>query len=96
MDCPLCGIRWLDDAYGRSDPRRGQVLRPSGGVHAEHPQQVRDRDEVAVPGAEDGHGELTRTGEVVRLRTADAQHGRRGEQICRGAQSADLSQRPCA
>ncbi len=61
MGCPLRGIRWLNDAYGRSCPHRGQALGPSGDVHAEHPQQVRDRDEVAAPGAHHGHGELVPT-----------------------------------
>jgi hypothetical protein len=68
----------------------GKPLRPSGDVHAERTQQVRDRDEVAAPGAQDGHGKLAYAGEVVRLGAADAQHGRRGEEICCGAEGADL------
>lgn len=69
---------------------KGKPLRPSGDVHAEHPQQVRDRNQIAAPGAQDGHGELAYTGEVVCLGAADAQHGRRGEEICCGAEGADL------
>ncbi|MGH4006708.1 MAG: hypothetical protein ACRDTH_00805 [Pseudonocardiaceae bacterium] len=54
------------------------------------PQQVCDRDEVAAPGAQDGHGELACAGQLVCPGAADAQHGRRGKQVCRDAQGVDL------